>query len=106
MLGLAAFFWLAGFDVIYSLQDCEFDREQGHSISVAFGIAQENVIYWLGFAAVTIALFWEYRIVSPNDFSRINRAFFNYNAYVSIGCILATITDSILNSRGGTIGWA
>ena len=96
MLGLAAFFSLAGFDVIYSLQDCEFDREQGlYSVPVRFGIAgaprlssfdhvftvvflalvgltaQEGVIYWLGFAAVAIALFWEYRIVSPNDLSSI-----------------------------------
>jgi len=67
--------------------------------------AQEDVIYWFGLAAVAVALFWEYRIVSPNDLSRINRAFFNYNAYVSIDYFLATIADSILNSRGSTLGW-
>ena len=39
LLGLAVLFWLAGFDVIYSLQDREFDQEHGlHSIPVRFGV--------------------------------------------------------------------
>jgi 4-hydroxybenzoate polyprenyltransferase len=39
---------------------------------------------------------WEHRIVTPNDLSRINRAFFDLNAYVSIGYFLATLIDIIL----------
>ena len=128
LLGLAVLFWLAGFDVIYSLQDREFDREQGlYSIPVRFGVASAlrlsscfhvvtvvflalvgftahmGIIYWLGFAAVAIVLFWEHRIVSPNDLSRINRAFFDYNAYVSIGYFLATLADAILRSSARTL---
>jgi 4-hydroxybenzoate polyprenyltransferase len=128
-LGLAVLFWLAGFDVIYSLQDRDFDQKQGlYSIPVRFGVAgalrlssffhvvtvvflalvglsaQMGIIYWIGFAAVAIVLFWEHRIVSPNDLSRINRAFFDYNAYVSIGYFLATLADAILNSSAGTVG--
>ena len=120
-LGLAVLFWLAGFDVIYSLQDLAFDRKEGlHSIPVRFGIAgalrfsslfhactvvflaavgisaQTGIIYWIGFATVTIILFWEHRLVTPTDLSRINRAFFDLNAYVSIGYLLTTVADLLL----------
>jgi 4-hydroxybenzoate polyprenyltransferase len=117
-LGLAVLFWLAGFDVIYSLQDREFDRKQGlYSIPARFGVAaalrfstlchiftvvflaavglsaQMGVIYWLGFVIVSMILFWEHRLVTPSDLSRINRAFFDFNAYVSIGYLLTTVAD-------------
>jgi len=117
-LGLGVLFWLAGFDIIYSLQDHVFDREQGlHSIPVRFGIAralqlstffqlctvfflalvgvtaQMGVVYWLGFGAITVVLFGEHRIVKPDDLSRIGRAFFDFNAYVSIGYLLAIVAD-------------
>src|SRR5215472_6871320 len=117
-LGLAVLFWLAGFDIIYSLQDREFDRKEGlHSIPARFGVARAlklstffhlctvfflglvgltarmGLVYWLGFAAITVILFWEHRIVKPNDLSRIGRAFFEFNAYVSIGYLLAIVGD-------------
>jgi 4-hydroxybenzoate polyprenyltransferase len=122
-LGLAVLFWLAGFDIIYSLQDYEFDRRQGlHSIPVRFGIAralrlsglfhlgtvlflalvglsaQLGIVYWLGFLAVSAVLWWEHRIVRPDDLSRINRAFFDFNAYVSIGYLLTIVGDLIVYS--------
>ena len=125
-LGLAVLFWLAGFDVIYSLQDRTFDLQQGlYSIPARFGIvaalqlssffhlctaiflalvglaAQLGIIYWLGFAAVAAILFWEHRIVTPTDLSRVNRAFFDFNAYVSIGYFLITAGDLLLNARLG-----
>lgn len=128
LLGLAVLFWLAGFDVIYSLQDREFDRQQGlHSIPVRFGVAvalrlsslfhamtagflmlvgitaRLGVIYWFGFAAVAMVLFWEHRIVKPTDLSRINRAFFDFNAYVSVGYFLATLADLLVASGGAAI---
>ena len=117
-LGLAVLFWLAGFDIIYSLQDREFDRQHGlHSMPVRFGVkgaltfslvfhvltvvfliavgfsANMGFIYWLGVAIVSVILLWEHRIVSPTDLSRINRAFFDFNAYVSIGYFLTIICD-------------
>jgi 4-hydroxybenzoate polyprenyltransferase len=128
-LALAVVFWLAGFDIIYSLQDREFDRTQGlYSIPVRFGVAaalqlstlfhlgtiaflalvgltaEMGLIYWLGFLGVALVLLWEHRIVTPTDLSRINRAFFDFNAYVSIGYLLATIADIALRtsySAGG-----
>ena len=126
LLGLAVLFWLAGFDVIYALQDHEFDQKQGlHSIPVRFGIAgalrlsswfhvatvlllalvglfaQTGFLYWLGFAAVAVVLYWEHRLVAPDDLSRINRAFFDYNAYVSMGYFVATFADLLLRHGYG-----
>ncbi len=122
-LSLAVLFWLAGFDVIYSLQDYDFDRSHGlYSIPARFGVvrglrlssffhlltvlflslvgiyAQLQIIYWSGLAAISLILFWEHRLVKPNDFSRINRAFFDFNAYVSVGYFLTTLADILLRS--------
>jgi 4-hydroxybenzoate polyprenyltransferase len=127
LLGLAVLFWLAGFDVIYSLQDRDFDRKQGlYSIPVRFGaaaalrlssffhvvtigflalvgiVAGLGIIYWIGFGAVATVLFWEHHIVAPNDLSRINRAFFDFNAYMSIVYFVATLADLVLISGAGT----
>ena len=125
-LSLAVLFWLAGFDVIYSLQDHAFDRKEGlHSIPVRFGVAgalrfsglfhictvvflaavglsaQMGVIYWLGFVIIAIILFCEHRLVTPADLSRINRAFFDFNAYVSIGYLLTTVADVFFITGSG-----
>lgn len=122
LLALAVLFWLAGFDIIYSLQDYDFDRSHGlHSIPVRFGIvwglrlsslfhlltaiflalvgmhARLGMIYWLGLTVVAVILFWEHRLVKPEDFSRVNRAFFDFNAYVSVGYFLTTLGDVLLN---------
>jgi 4-hydroxybenzoate polyprenyltransferase len=123
-LGLAVVFWLAGFDIIYSLQDREFDRAHGlYSIPVRFGVAgalrlsslfhcctifflamvglsaATGFVYWIGFAVVAGVLFWEHCIVTPGDLSRVNRAFFDLNAYVSIGYFLATVIDIVIASK-------
>jgi 4-hydroxybenzoate polyprenyltransferase len=120
-LALAVLFWLAGFDIIYSLQDRGFDKDHGlYSIPARFGVApalrlsgffhlltlvflatvgiaaQMGIVYWVGFAALSIVLFWEHRIVKPDDLSRINKAFFDLNAYVSIGYFLTTLVDVAL----------
>lgn len=125
-LGVAVLFWLAGFDIIYSLQDREFDRREGlHSIPARFGVAaalrfssffhactiaflaavgfsaQMGVIYWLGFTVIAGVLFWEHRLVTPTDLSRINRAFFDFNAYVSIGYLLTTVADVFFSTGSG-----
>jgi 4-hydroxybenzoate polyprenyltransferase len=128
LLGFAVLFWLAGFDIIYSLQDREFDRQQGlNSIPVRFGVAGAlrlssffhlitivflalvgvaaalGFIYWIGFAAVGVVLIWEHRIVTAHDLSRIDRAFFDYNAYVSLAYLLATLADTVVNSATGIL---
>ncbi len=127
-LGLAVIFWLAGFDIIYSLQDREFDRSHGlYSIPVRFGVsgalglssffhfltvvclamvgltAGMGFVYWIGFGVVAAVLVWEHRIVTPNDLSRINRAFFDLNAYVSLGYFLATLVDIMIQVSAGSV---
>jgi 4-hydroxybenzoate polyprenyltransferase len=120
-LGLAVLFWLSGFDVLYALQDHDFDRSYGlHSIPARFGVvtslrlstlfhvatvlfltlvgasAKLGMIYWIGLTVVAAILLAEHGLVRSNDLSRINRAFFDFNAYVSIGYFLTTLGDVFL----------
>lgn len=127
-LSLAVLFWLAGFDVIYALQDYDFDRSHGlYSIPVRFGVSRSlklsglfhvltviflalvglsaglGMIYWTGMIAVSLILTWEHQLVKPDDLSRLNRAFFDFNAYVSVGYFLTTLGDLLVTVgfRGG-----
>jgi 4-hydroxybenzoate polyprenyltransferase len=109
VLGVAVALWVAGFDIIYSLQDVEFDRTAGlHSLPRHFGIsaslyasaglhvvmlgllvltARLEHLGWLagaGLVAVAGLLAYEHLLVKPNDLSRVNAAFFNINGYISL----------------------
>jgi 4-hydroxybenzoate polyprenyltransferase len=113
MLGAAVALWTAGFDILYSLQDMEFDRQRGlHSVPGRFGpavslwlsrasflgtvallagagaLAGRTWIYFLGVALVggiLAAEHWLVRDAKDTGRSRhINLAFFNLNAYVSV----------------------
>jgi 4-hydroxybenzoate polyprenyltransferase len=112
--GVAA--WVAGFDVLYALQDRDFDARAGlRSIPVALGVGRTLVLsaalhvvtvacfagvgavlgvgpaYWFGVVLVTGLLAWEHAIVRPSDLTRIGKAFFDLNGYVSaafFGCVL------------------
>lgn len=108
-LTLAVTLWTAGFDVIYSCQDYEFDASAGlFSVPRRFGIRGALVISkllhggmlaslamvvlsfglgpaaWAGIVLVAILLVWEHSLVKPHDLSRVNAAFFTVNGYVSI----------------------
>ena len=120
LLSAAVMFWVAGFDLICALQDIEFDRKAKlFSLPSKFGIgsalristlfhgatvillgatAMLTNLGWLAFAGiVTVAgiLYWEHRLVTPQDLSRINVAFFNLNGYISI-LLLLTFAGDIL----------
>jgi len=113
--------WIAGFDVLYALDDRDFDRKAGiHSIPARFGVpaalalsavlhavsaaalliaghtAGLGWIYLLGMAVVIAMLIWEHAILRPSDLSRLNVAFFNLNGYVSVIYFAATLTDVLL----------
>lgn len=121
LLSGAVMFWVAGFDLIYALQDIEFDRKAKlFSLPSTFGVgpalrvssvfhaatvillAATAVITnlgWIAFAGIAIVasiLYWEHRLVTPNDLSRINIAFFNLNGYVSILLLLAFAGDILI----------
>lgn len=113
--------WVAGFDVLYSLADAEFDREHGlHSIPARFGrvgamvgsaglhvatvaalgvlhvVAGLGLAHLVGMTLVTAILVYEHWIVRPSDLSRLDKAFFDLNGYVSIGYLAAVIVDCAL----------
>ena len=119
VLGVAA--WVAGFDVLYSLQDHGFDTKQAlHSIPVALGITGALVVsallhvitvgcllevglllgrgtaYFVGVALVACLLMYEHAIVKPSDLSRIDKAFFDLNGYVSVGFLACVLADQWL----------
>ena len=107
-LALGVVFWVAGFDLLYSLQDIEFDKEHGlHSIPSKFGVKNTMLIAKI-FHTLTI-IFWAIFVVSANltffsqlavilsaimlgyehylvnkDFTKIDRAFFTVNGYLGI----------------------
>jgi 4-hydroxybenzoate polyprenyltransferase len=108
-LTAAVTFWTAGFDIIYSCQDYEFDRgAKLHSIPKRLGIAGAlrlsrllhlamlvclimllktfslGILGVAGVAAVAALLVYEHSLVRANDLSRVNAAFFTVNGYVSV----------------------
>jgi 4-hydroxybenzoate polyprenyltransferase len=113
--------WVAGFDIIYSCQDFEFDKKYGlHSMVVRFGIPSAlkisrimhglmillllyfgyltnlGFIFIIGVIISAIMLIYEHSLVKPNDLSKINIAFFNINGLVSILLFLMTGLDILL----------
>jgi len=109
LLAMGVMFWGAGFDIIYSCLDYNFDMQEGlHSIPVRFGIKNAlfistlfhiitiicfyyvgrlsmlSPIYFLGLAGVAIILFAEHLLVKPHDLSKVNVAFFTFNGFVSV----------------------
>ena len=111
--------WVAGFDIIYALQDADFDSDEGlHSIPAALGRKGALIVsallhvvtlgallalplttplgwpYWPGVALIAGILAYEHWIVRPDDLSRVNQAFFQLNGYVSLaffGIILVAV---------------
>jgi 4-hydroxybenzoate polyprenyltransferase len=125
-LTAAVTLWTAGFDIIYSCQDYEFDVAEGlFSIPRRFGIGGALTVArlfhlgmlaclavlvtafglgpaaWAGVAAVAALLGYEHSLVKPHDLSRVNAAFFTVNGYVSVLFFVFWAFD-ILFFRGAT----
>lgn len=118
LLGLAVLFWVAGFDILYSLLDMEFDRSAGlHSIPSHFGrdrslhysaychmaavsflavfglVLGLGIIYWVGIAATAGLLRLEHAIVGEGEPEKINTAFFNINGWIGILLLIFTFLE-------------
>lgn len=118
VLSGAVLTWVAGFDIIYSCQDYESDLRAGlRSVPARLGIPSAlrvaalchlatvallaclpfiypfGMIFKIGIAAVAVLLIYEHLLVRPNDLSRVNAAFFNVNAIISIGLLVAGTLD-------------
>ncbi len=113
--------WVAGFDIIYALQDEDFDRDQKlHSIPVRMGTKNAlaistllhiisavfvfwagieghfNNIYWTGMVFYISMLVYQHWIVKPNDLSKVNMAFANTNGIASVVFALLTIISVLV----------
>lgn len=122
-IAFAVVFWLAGFDVLYALQDIEFDRSHGlRSIPEKFGIKDalffsrvfhfltwcllaftgiifdRGIFYWLGMTFTGGLFMYEHSLVRHDDLSRLDTAFFNMNGYISITVFLFTLLDYLFLS--------
>ena len=121
LLGGAVLAWVAGFDIIYACQDADFDRQARlQSVPAALGVAGAlrlaavchlltlvllaalplvcpqvplGWIYGAGVAAVAVLLIYEHLLVRPDDLTRVNVAFFNINAIISIGLFVVGAID-------------
>ena len=118
LFSFAVLFWVSGFDIIYALQDQEFDKShQLHSIPVWLGTkgalnlsstfhfltassiifagyyGNFNWIYWIGAAIFCGLLIYQHRLVKPNDLSKINLAFFTTNGIASVIFALFVLAD-------------
>lgn len=121
LLTLGVAFWVAGFDILYSLQDYEFDKAHrlrslpetvgkagailisrlSHAVCVGFFLLFGWVmgVEWLYYAGVAFAgamLAYEQSLVKPDDLSKLNLAFFTMNGYVSIGMFVFSLLERLL----------
>jgi 4-hydroxybenzoate polyprenyltransferase len=117
LLAAAVLCWVAGFDIIYSCQDADHDRQAGlYSIPARFGVSKALILarsahvlaltamaavgvtaglhplYWGGFALIVLIFLWEHRLVRTHDLSRLGVAFFNMNGVISVLYLLVIIT--------------
>lgn len=116
MIGLTVIFWVSGFDILYALQDEDFDKENklrsipsllgirgalvvsalfhliAISVVVAIGfIFAMNFLYFIGVAIFAVILVWEHIVVTPKDIKRVNLAFATLNAYASLFFAIFTV---------------
>jgi 4-hydroxybenzoate polyprenyltransferase len=123
VLAAAVLCWVGGFDILYSLQDMEFDREQGlHSIPAALGASRALLVsralhllsaaafaglavlwpelgpaYLVGAGLIAVLLLYEQSLVRSDDFSRIDAAFFNVNGGISVLFFLIVLGERVLS---------
>jgi len=124
VLALAVVFWLIGFDIIYALQDYDFDRRHGlHSLVVAWGpgnalsaaflahmimwgllfafglLCRFRVAYLVGLFIILLSLLLEHWLARRRSLNWINVAFFRLNALISVVFLLVTVAEVVF--QGG-----
>jgi 4-hydroxybenzoate polyprenyltransferase len=121
---LAVLFWVSGFDIIYALQDEEFDRENNlnsipawlgkkkalnvssifHVLTVIFVtmpyiVSSFSWFYLAGVLFFIILLIYQHQLVKPNDLSKVNRAFFTTNGIASVVFAVFFLLDAYLRNQ-------
>lgn len=122
LFSLAVIFWVSGFDIIYALQDEEFDKSQQlYSIPAWLGKAKAlrvsellhvlsaacvigaglyggfGWLYWIGIAVFAGMLVYQHSIVKPNDLRKVNLAFMTANGIASVVFAIFVIADLFIN---------
>ncbi|MBF0464932.1 MAG: UbiA family prenyltransferase [Nitrospirae bacterium] len=123
-LVFAVVFWLAGFDILYALQDVDFDKTHGlYSIPQRFGVKRAitlsrvfhlltfillavtgvffkmGFVYFIGISVVAALLIYEHSLVKPNDLSKLDMAFFNINGYISVTVFVFVLLENTVFKR-------
>jgi 4-hydroxybenzoate polyprenyltransferase len=121
ILGGIVLFWVAGFDILYALQDLEFDRVAGlHSIPVALGVEGSlraarlfhlvmmglllwlfvtmhlGVLFLVGILVAGAMLLYEHLLLKDGNLDKLDAAFFNMNGYISIAILAFTAADLLV----------
>ena len=123
LLAAAVLFWVAGFDVLYALQDLDFDRGRGLRsipsrfgkrgalwISAFFHLAmlvplalipgaygpRLGLLWWIGVAGCAVLLAWQHLVVKPGDLSRLDAAFFQANGLLAVWLFAVAAVDLLL----------
>ncbi|WP_339062714.1 UbiA-like polyprenyltransferase [Tepidibacillus marianensis] len=121
ILFISVSLWTAGFDIVYATQDMEFDKEKGlHSIPSRFGLKASLIIartihgitilgllylffithlgwwYLVGVIVANFILHYEHSIISANDMSRLDTAFFTMNGVLSVVIFIFTSIDLVI----------
>ena len=125
LFSFTVIFWVSGFDIIYALQDEEFDRNNKlYSMPSWLGKAKALRVseflhllsttcvviagiyggfgwwYWAGVAVFFGMLIYQHALVKPNDLSRVNLAFMTANGIASVVFASFVIADLFLHSHG------
>lgn len=121
LFSILVLFWVSGFDIIYSLQDEEFDKSQ-NLFSIPSWLGKKNallvarvlhfccllllvfiggqgefgILYWIGALVFSMLLLVQHRLVKPDDLSKVNLAFMTSNGIASVLFSLFVITDLLI----------
>jgi 4-hydroxybenzoate polyprenyltransferase len=118
LLGGSVLFWVAGFDILYALQDLEFDRSAGlHSIPVLLGVNGSlwaarffhlimigllftlfnlmhlGILFLIGILVAIAMMLYEHWLLKDGNLEKLDAAFFNMNGYISVAVVLFTAAD-------------
>ena len=123
LFSIIVFCWVSGFDIIYALQDEDFDKENNlYSIPALLGkkkallistilhlitaivivyigyYGEFKIYYWIGATIFISMLYYQHSLVNPDDLSRVNIAFMTANGIASVAFSILVITDILSNT--------
>jgi 4-hydroxybenzoate polyprenyltransferase len=121
LLLFAVTFWVGGFDLIYSLQDIDFDKKEGlYSVPSVYGVKRTlllsfashilmlgllvglmfvlklGIIFKAGLVIIAALIWYEHTLVKVDNFTNVPVAFFNVNAAVSLSLLVFTVIDVLI----------